>query len=185
VLQHPRCQNCHIPGDAPLQLDDGRTHAQNVRRGADGHGSVGLRCDTCHGTANPPDSWGPHMPPGAPAWGLPPPDTKMVFLGRSSAELAAQLKDVKETRGKDLSAMLDHIAHDRLVAWGWNPGAGREPVPIPRERLVAAFRQWMDAGAPIPPAAPATAKPPPSAGAPEKPAGEPSPSPPSSGSGSK
>lgn len=27
VLQHPRCQNCHIPGDAPLQFDEGRAHA--------------------------------------------------------------------------------------------------------------------------------------------------------------
>ena len=32
VFQHPRCQNCHIPGDAPLQFDAGRTHAQNVLR---------------------------------------------------------------------------------------------------------------------------------------------------------
>lgn len=36
VLQHPRCQNCHIPGDAPLQFDEGRVHAQFVKRGGDG-----------------------------------------------------------------------------------------------------------------------------------------------------
>src|SRR5450830_684421 len=30
VLQHPRCQNCHIPGDAPLQGDEGHPHNQNV-----------------------------------------------------------------------------------------------------------------------------------------------------------
>ena len=28
VLQHPRCQNCHIPGDAPLQFDAGLPHVQ-------------------------------------------------------------------------------------------------------------------------------------------------------------
>nr|WP_217497734.1 hypothetical protein [Lysobacter enzymogenes] len=33
VFQHPRCQNCHIPGDQPLQFDDGRPHAQGVVRG--------------------------------------------------------------------------------------------------------------------------------------------------------
>ena len=26
VFQHPRCQNCHIPGDAPLQFDAGTPH---------------------------------------------------------------------------------------------------------------------------------------------------------------
>ena len=32
VLQHPRCQNCHIPIDAPLQFDAGMPHAMNVKR---------------------------------------------------------------------------------------------------------------------------------------------------------
>src|SRR5882762_8639159 len=44
VFQHPRCQNCHIPGDAPLQGDEGRTHAQNVMRGPDGRGAVAMEC---------------------------------------------------------------------------------------------------------------------------------------------
>ena len=44
VLQHPRCQNCHIPGDAPLQMDDGRVHGQSVKRGPDGHGAPGGMC---------------------------------------------------------------------------------------------------------------------------------------------
>ena len=33
VLQHPRCSNCHIPGDAPLQFDTQTPHAMNVVRG--------------------------------------------------------------------------------------------------------------------------------------------------------
>jgi cytochrome c-type biogenesis protein CcmH/NrfF len=41
VLQHPRCQNCHIPGNAPLQYDQGLPHAMNVQRGRDGLGAVG------------------------------------------------------------------------------------------------------------------------------------------------
>src|SRR2546430_6128889 len=56
VLQHPRCQNCHIPGDAPLQLDDGRPHTMGVVRGSDGKGAPGLPCATCHGVTNPPTS---------------------------------------------------------------------------------------------------------------------------------
>jgi hypothetical protein len=150
VLQHPRCQNCHIPGDAPLQLDDGRVHGQNVKRGPDGHGAPGFPCSTCHATANPPASYGPHVPPGAPTWHLPPPRTKMVFIGLSSAELARTLKDPKATGGKDLPALLEHVAHDKLVLWGWDPGVGRAPVSVPHAEFVAKFKRWIDAGAPVP-----------------------------------
>ena len=53
VFQHPRCQNCHIPGDAPLQFDAGLPHAMDVERGPDGKGAPGLPCSTCHGDAEP------------------------------------------------------------------------------------------------------------------------------------
>jgi mono/diheme cytochrome c family protein len=150
VFQHPRCQNCHIPGDAPLQLDEGRTHAQNVKRGLDGQGVPGLPCATCHTSGNPPASYGASMPPGAPNWHLPPARTPMVFIDLTPAQLCATVKDAKATGGKDLAAMLDHVANDRLVAWGWDPGVGRAAVPVPRPEVVAAFRTWMDAGAPCP-----------------------------------
>jgi len=150
VFQHPRCQNCHIPGDAPLQFDEGLTHAMLVNRGPEGQGAAGLPCATCHATRNPPASYGAHVPPGAPNWHLPPPETKMVFINRTPAQLCRTIKDPKETRGKDLPAMLEHVAHDELVGWGWDPGAGRAPVPIPRAQVAAAFRTWMDAGAPCP-----------------------------------
>src|SRR6185436_15271942 len=58
VFQHPRCQNCHPAGDAPLQGDEGRPHNQNVQRGPKGEGMVGLECATCHGAANPPAAYG-------------------------------------------------------------------------------------------------------------------------------
>ena len=150
VFQHPRCQNCHIPGDAPLQFDDGRTHGQNVKRGREGQGAAGLPCATCHQAKNPPASFGANMPPGAPNWHLPPARTPMVFIRLTPAQLCATIKDPKATGGKDLSAMLDHVASDALVGWGWDPGVGRAPVPVPRAEVSAAFRTWMDAGAPCP-----------------------------------
>jgi hypothetical protein len=150
VLQHPRCQNCHIPGDAPLQFDQGVVHAQNVRRGPEGKGAHGLACSTCHSTQNPPASYGANMPPGAPNWQLPPPEHKMVFIGLSAGALCRGLKNQKENGGKDMAALLDHVSHDKLVLWGWDPGVGREPVSVPHAELVAAFRQWADAGAPCP-----------------------------------
>lgn len=150
VLQHPRCQNCHIPGDAPLQLDVGRTHQMYVKRGATGHGMPAAECPVCHGVKNLPPSYGLHVPPGAPNWHLPPPETKMVFLGATPKQLCETIKNRAATGGKDLNAMLAHNRDDKLVAWGWDPGLGRTPVPIPRDQFVAAFKEWMDLGAPCP-----------------------------------
>jgi hypothetical protein len=150
VLQHPRCQNCHIPGDAPLQYDQGLTHAQSVMRGPDGRGAVAMRCATCHHDQNLPASYGDRVPPGAPDWHLPPPETKMVFIGLSARDLCRVIKDRRATRGRDLSAMLEHIRDDKLVAWGWSPGGQRTPPPVTRAGTVAAFKTWIDAGAPCP-----------------------------------
>jgi len=149
VLQHPRCQNCHIPGDAPLQFDQGLVHAQNVQRGPDGKGARGLACSTCHSTQNLPASYGAHMPPGAPNWQLPPPQHKMVFIGLSAGELCRQLKNKAENGGRDMAALREHL-DDKLVLWGWEPGVGRAPVDVPHADFVAAFERWAKAGAPCP-----------------------------------
>src|SRR6476659_6942621 len=101
VLQHPRCQNCHIPGDAPLVFDAGVTHPQNVQRGPSGNGAAGLPCTTCHATQNPPASYGANMPPGAPAWRLPAPEHKMIFINLSKAELGATITDPKRNGNRN------------------------------------------------------------------------------------
>jgi hypothetical protein len=150
VFQHPRCRNCHIPGDAPLQHDEGRVHGQGVVRGGDGHGAPGLPCSTCHAATNAPAAYGANVPPGAPNWHLPPPTHRMVFIGLEPAQLCATLKDLQATNGKDLPAMLEHVRHDALVLWGWQPGTGRAPVPVPHAEFVEAFRTWIGAGAPCP-----------------------------------
>lgn len=151
VFQHPRCQNCHIPGDAPLQYDAGLTHAQNVMRGPTGHGAVAMECGTCHGEANRPASYGERAPPGAPNWHLPPPEARMVFIGLNPRQLCETIKNRSATRGKDLPAMFAHVRDDKLVGWGWNPGGARTLPPASRPETVAAFKTWMDAGAPCPP----------------------------------
>lgn len=150
VLQHPRCQNCHIPGNQPLQYDEGRAHAQFVQRGVDGKGAPGMPCSACHGSANLPASYGGHGPPGAPNWHLPPADKKMVFIGLDAHDLCVRLKDTHGNNGKDLPALLEHVDHDPLVLWGWNPGQERAPVSIPHADFVAAFKRWVDAGGPCP-----------------------------------
>ncbi|HEY3177751.1 MAG TPA: hypothetical protein VGL25_02590 [Casimicrobiaceae bacterium] len=150
VLQHPRCQNCHIPGDAPLQYDEGLRHAQYVMRGPTGHGAIAMECNTCHGDANRPASYGDRAPPGAPNWHLPPPETKMVFIGLSPRQLCETIKNQRTTGGKDLTAMYVHLRDDKLVAWGWNPGGNRAPAPATQTETAAAFKTWVDAGSPCP-----------------------------------
>jgi hypothetical protein len=150
VFQHPRCQNCHIEGDAPLQFDAGLVHAQNVVRGPDGKGAPGLPCSACHGETNPPASYGPHAPPGAPHWQLPPPDMKMAWIGLPPAQLCAMIQDEALNGGRDFAALTKHVSEDALVLWGWNPGGGRAPVPVPHAEFVAAFTTWADAGGPCP-----------------------------------
>ena len=146
VLQHPRCLNCHPAGNRPLQYDASLPHSMNVVRGDDDRGVAGMRCDGCHGPSNAPL---PHMPPGvATGWRLAPSD--MVFEGRSKAELAAQLAD-PATAHMTPEQLLGHVAHDPLVMWGWDPGPGREPVPVPHAEFVAAFATWTEAGCPVPP----------------------------------
>lgn len=147
VLQHPRCLNCHPLGDVPLQGEHSVPHAQNVQRGPEGKGLFAMRCSACHHTQNAP---GTHMPPGAPHWQLPHPDAPLVFEGRSSAELCRQLKDPARNGGKSPEEILHHVAEDALVRWGWEPGEGREPVPVPHARFVAAMRTWVESGCDCP-----------------------------------
>jgi len=147
VLISPRCANCHPAGDAPLQGDDSHVHLQNVKRGPDGHGVTAMRCNTCHQDMNLP---GANLPPGNPKWSLPAPEHKMVFVGRTAAALCRQIKDPKQNGGRSLEQLFDHVSHDDLVGWGWNPGDGRSLPPLSREETSRQMRVWIDGGAACP-----------------------------------
>ena len=144
---HPRCMNCHPAGDVPLQGDESRLHAQNVKRGKDGKGLYALKCANCHQETNLP---GKNMPPGNPNWHLPPAKMPMVFQGKSPAELARQLKDPKQNGGKTLAEIIEHVSGDKLVLWGWEPGNGRTKPPLTHAEFAAKMREWANKGAAIP-----------------------------------
>lgn len=150
VLQHPRCQNCHIPGNQPLQYDEGRPHGQAVMRGMDGKGMNGMKCATCHQAQNASKTMGDHAPPGAPHWQLPPEHNKMVFIDLNPSELCMTLRDPKKNGGRDGDALLHHFSDDKLVAWGWNPGGNRTKPPLTKPQTVSAVKSWIDAGMPCP-----------------------------------
>jgi hypothetical protein len=147
VLMHPRCLNCHPAGDAPLQGDDSHPHFQNVQRGSDGRGKYALKCANCHQDVNLP---GENMPPGNPTWHLPTKVMPLVFEGKSPRQLAEQLKDPKRNGGKTLEQLLDHVEHDNLVLWGWEPGDGRTKPPLAHAQFAKKFREWVAKGAASP-----------------------------------
>ena len=142
VLTHPRCVNCHPQGERPRQGDDGHLHEPYVIRGNGGLGAPGLFCTTCHGEEN-----FLHVPGNA-KWLLAP--EEMAWVGRSAAEICAQLKDKGRNGDRDLEAVHQHLAEDGLVAYGWAPPPHLEPAPGNQATAAALFRAWIDAGAACP-----------------------------------
>jgi len=147
VLMHPRCMNCHPTGEVPLQGDDSHLHIQNIKRGEDGKGKYALKCANCHQETNLP---GENLPPGNPTWQLPKKAMPLVFQGKSPRELADQLKDPKQNGGKSLEQLLEHVTHDKLVLWGWEPGDGRTKPPLTHAEFAKKFREWIEKGAASP-----------------------------------
>ena len=147
VLQSPRCVNCHPVGDRPMQGDAGKAHAQNISRRTV---AAGVPCTTCHQTQNSEALGIAGGPPGAPNWGLPPIEAPMVFQGKTATAICEQMNDIKQTNGKDLKALLEHVSHDKLVLWGWSPGGKRTLPPLTHEQFVKAFTAWVDGGGACP-----------------------------------
>ncbi|EYF03419.1 hypothetical protein [Chondromyces apiculatus] len=144
VLTHPRCVNCHPHDDQPRQRDRAEAHNPPVVRGPDNHGVPALACGSCHQDRNLDHA----RVPGAPDWHLAP--IEMAWLGRTPAAICAQIKDPKRNGGKTLAQIADHTAHDKLVGWGWNPGADRQPAPGSQERFGALVAAWIETGAACP-----------------------------------
>lgn len=145
VFLHPRCANCHPNGDAPHQGMNLALHDPPVVRGPDDHGVVGMQCTGCHQDRNQDLT----RVPGAPKWALAP--IQMAWVGKSPRHICEQIKDTKRNGGKTLAQIVEHNAHDELVAWGWHPGSGREPAPGTQEQFGAIVRAWVETGAECPP----------------------------------
>jgi hypothetical protein len=147
VFFHPRCVNCHPAGDAPLQGDEGRPHTMMVKRGPGGTGKNAMHCSNCHQATN---LSGAHMPPGAPGWELPPEDMPMIFEKRTARQLCLQLKDPARNGNRTPKEVVEHVRTTPVVLWGWDPGAGRTPVPMSHETFMKNMTEWLDLGAACP-----------------------------------
>jgi hypothetical protein len=146
VLRHPRCMNCHSKGDFPRQGDDSHPHTMNVRRGFEGNGVAGVKCNTCHQEHN---LAGVHMPPGAPDWHLPPPNMPMIWEGLSDRQLCELFKDAKQNGGRTVNEIVEHM-QTPLVRWGWHPGDGRSAVSVPFDQFLSNVKTWAGKGAACP-----------------------------------
>ncbi len=143
VLTDARCVNCHPAGNQPLQGDDQHIHVPVALRGAEGVGVPGAYCATCHMDENVTLLAAPARSiPGHPRWQLAPPE--MAWQGRSLGAICQQIKDPQRNGGKSLAEIQEHMAHDDLVAWGWNPGSGRRPAPGTQAELGADRRMDRD-----------------------------------------
>lgn len=152
VIQHPRCVNCHPATDRPLQGMTMHPHQPPVFRGDGGMGLMGMQCNTCHGAENVKvvgQSDTLKSIPGNPAWHLAP--IEMAWEGKTLGQICAQLKDPERNGDMTMEEIVEHMAHDDLVGWGWNPGDGREPVPGTQEEFGKIIRAWVDTGALCPP----------------------------------
>ena len=151
VIQHPRCVNCHPDGETPLQGMTMRPHEPPVQRGEGNVGMPGMMCGTCHGAENV-DVVGQSETlksiPGHPQWHVAP--IEMAWAGKSLGAICEQIKDPQRNGGKTLDALVEHMAEDSLVGWGWNPGAGREPVPGSQDVFGELIRRWAADGAACP-----------------------------------
>ena len=147
VLTSPRCLNCHVPDDGPLQGDDSHPHTMNVKRGPDGRGTPAMRCTNCHQDANAALL---HAPPGRADWRLPPPSMPLVWKGLSTAGICRSVKDSATNGGMSRAQLIEHVRDDPFVNWGWNPGPGRTLPPISHDEFVARFTEWIQTGAACP-----------------------------------
>lgn len=149
VIAHPRCVNCHPATERPLQTDNGRPHQPPVFGMASGMGSPAMPCTSCHGRDNfTLVGTGVGSMPGHPKWQLAP--LEMAWEGKSLGYICRQIKDPARNGGKDTAALLEHMAHDDLVGWGWNPGAGRTPAPGTQETFGLLIKAWIETGAECP-----------------------------------
>jgi len=68
-----------------------------------------------------------------------------LTVGRRGVE-DKDIKDRARNGGRDMAALVRHMAEDSLVGWAWSPGAGRAPAPGTQAEFGALVRAWAAAG---------------------------------------
>jgi hypothetical protein len=64
-------------------------------------------------------------------------------------QLCELLKDPQQNGHRTPEQIVEHM-HTPLVLWGWAPGDGRTPVPMPQREFFAKVQEWAAKGAACP-----------------------------------
>jgi hypothetical protein len=135
--------NCHPADDHPRQGNDMHFHLPTATR------DLGY-CQTCHTDRNYTllERASYQSIPGHPRWGLAP--IEMAWQGKTIGQICRQLKDPNQNGGRSLELIHEHAARDDLVAWGWQPGVGRDPAPGSQQIFGELIQAWIETGAECP-----------------------------------
>ncbi|MEM9761233.1 MAG: hypothetical protein AAF968_01755 [Pseudomonadota bacterium] len=157
VASHPRCANCHVgPDNLPMwsgpSYGETRPHGMSINAGESRIGAEALVCSTCHTTLSEPRPGAndiPHSPPKvAMAWALAP--VEAAWFGKSSSYICNQLKDPARNGGRNIREVAEHLDHDLILHWAWEPGGTREPAPYSLQESMDFLMMWQAAGLPCP-----------------------------------
>ncbi|MGB0847771.1 MAG: hypothetical protein ACPGSM_13655 [Thiolinea sp.] len=157
VASHPRCVNCHtgaegIPMWSGPSYGKTRPHGMNIKAGKSRIGAETLMCAACHTTLPENDANANDVPHAAPRvampWRLAPPEAD--WFGKTSHYICNQIKDPARNGDRDIKAVAEHLGHDVILHWAWNPGGGREPAPHSLQILMDSLMKWSAAGTPCP-----------------------------------
>ncbi|WP_342077908.1 hypothetical protein [Yoonia sp. SS1-5] len=151
VTSHPRCANCHVgASDRPMwsgpSYDRTRPHGMNVQAGESRIGAETMLCSTCHAYREGLNDVPHAAPQVAMNWQLAP--IEADWFGRTSDEICTQLRDPQRNGGRTMVELAEHLNHDLILHWAWNPGGGREPAPYSLQQHVDDLLIWGVAGFP-------------------------------------
>lgn len=171
LATHPRCLNCHGTYEGGLRVptvgDNRVRHPMNIserhnppkkcstpEEAARPTPLGAVTCATCHGIVNVP---APGAPPGAPEkpfpWQMPRRAITRLSPDMSKQELCRNWRTaIRESVEHEVQCgtprmsvtafFLEHIEHDALIAWVFDPGNGRTKAPGSPKDLQAAARAW-------------------------------------------
>jgi hypothetical protein len=139
VASHPRCSNCHVGAD-------NRPHGMNVNAGDSRIGAEYVQCSTCHAYREDVNDMPHAAPQVAMNWRLAPVEAE--WFGKSSTEICEQLRDPERNGDRDHLELANHLDHDLILHWAWNPGGGREAAPLSLQEHVNDILAWGVAGFP-------------------------------------
>jgi hypothetical protein len=161
VARSPRCVNCHgmYRGDGqriPTVGDAMDPHPMNVTAGHNPDRlALGIKCTSCHGTENSPEPGGPPgVADGCPEWQMPVDQRMTLDRAMSKKNLCKRWRAATPVSLEHLKKcgepipntvtefFVHHLEHDRLIAWAFKPGDGREAAPGRLIDLVAAAKKW-------------------------------------------